>query len=74
MPLVTVAIGERILEQKLFIAQAAFPANADTTRVLGEEVNFAIPVSPENPASNYTIYVSFRLTAAELAYNRRHRN
>ena len=36
-----------------------------------EEIDLALPVSAERQASDYKIYVSFRLTAAELAYNRR---
>lgn len=69
--LVTVMRGETILDQQLFTVVAEFPENVDRVRLGGEEIDLALPVSGERQASDYKIYVSFRLTAAELAYNRR---
>ncbi len=71
--LVTVTMGETILEQQYFVASGEFPSNVDRMTVTGDEIDFLVPATPEKPASAYTIYVSFRLTDAELAYNRAHR-
>jgi hypothetical protein len=70
--LVTVTRGEQILDQKMYVLDAKFPENVDRLTLTGEEVDMAFPVTPERPASAYSIYVSFRLTASELAYNRAH--
>jgi hypothetical protein len=69
--LVSIMSGEQIIQQKQYTAVAAFPPNVDRVRVAGEDIDMIFPVSADKPASNYRIYVSFRLTAAELAYNRR---
>lgn len=69
--LVTVMLGDRILDQKPFTVTATFPPNVDQVNVAGDTVDLSFPVSPDRPASDYTIYVSFRLTQAELAANRR---
>ena len=71
--LITVTLGENIIEQQYFASPADFPANADRMAVAGEEIDLLVPATAERPASNYTIYVSFRLTAAELAFNRKAR-
>ena len=41
--------------------------------VSGEPVDFRFPVGAGREASDYAIYVSFRLTPEELATNRRAR-
>lgn len=71
--LVSVMLGERILDQKPFAVTAAFPPNVDQVNVSGEAVELSFPVAPNRAASDYTIYVSFRLTPEELARNRRAR-
>ncbi|MCX7382837.1 MAG: hypothetical protein NT133_15790 [Alphaproteobacteria bacterium] len=71
--LVTVALGEQLIEQQYFVASGAFPSNVDRVSVTGDDIELQIPVTAERAASAYTIYVSFRLTAAELAYNRSRR-
>lgn len=69
--LVTVMLGDRILDQKPFTIAASFPPNVDQVTATGEPIDLDFPVSATRPASDYTIYVSFRLTPAELATNRR---
>ena len=69
--LVTVTANGQPIDQKLFVAPVAFPANADRGSAAGEELALNFPISAERPVTAYAIYVSFRLTAAELAYNRR---
>jgi hypothetical protein len=71
--LVTVVLGDQVLDQKPYTAKAVFPPNVDRIRVTGETINLAIPVSQDRAAADYTIYASFRLTPAELAYNRANR-
>lgn len=69
--LVTILRGERLLEQKAYMLPAEFKPNVDRARFTGDEIDLVFPISAEHPASEYTIYVSFQLTAAELAFNRR---
>lgn len=69
--LVTVTANGQPIDQKMFVAPVAFPTNADRSSVAGEEVALNFPISAERPVTAYAVYVSFRLTAAELAYNRR---
>ena len=69
--LVTVLRGDRIIQQKPYVLPVEFAANVDRARFTGEEIDMVFPVSPEIPASDYRIYVSFRLTADELAFNRK---
>lgn len=71
--LVTVALGEQLIEQQYFVASGSFPSNVDRVSVTGDEIELQVPVTAERTASAYTIYVSFRLTPEELAYNRSHR-
>ena len=71
--LVSVTAAGQPIDQKLFVAALSFPANVDRTSTVGEEVTLSFPVSQSRPITDYTIYVSFRLTASELAYNRRKR-
>ena len=71
--LVTVTANGQPIDQKLFVAPVVFPVNVDRNSVAGEELALNFPISAERPVQAYTIYVSFRLTAAELAYNRRTR-
>jgi len=71
--LVTVMLGDRILDQKPFAVTAVFPPNVDQVSVTGDDIELDFPVGPSRAASDYTIYVSFRLTPAELATNRRTR-
>ena len=70
--LITVTRGDRPIEQQMFIATAKFPANVDRMTITGEDITLAFPTSQDAPVTDYTVYVSFRLTATELAYNRSH--
>jgi hypothetical protein len=66
-------LGDRVLDQKQFSVAAVFPPNVDQVSVTADPVQLDFPVTAERAASAYTIYVSFRLTPAELAANRRTR-
>ena len=69
--LVTVTVRGAPVDQKPFVATASFPPNVDRTSLVGEDITLVFPVGTERAITDYTIYVSFRLTPAELAYNRR---
>jgi len=71
--LVTVVRGGEIIDQQAYTINAAFPPNVDSMSVPGDEVFLVFPASQNGSAADYTIYVSFRLTPEELAYNRRKR-
>lgn len=70
----TVALldGERVVQQQDFTLQASFADNADAATATGEAIELVMPVTPEKTAAAYHIYVGFRLTPDELAYNRAH--
>lgn len=63
--------GEQILDRKSFMLQAEFPANVDQRRVNGGEVDLRFPITPEQGADAFKIFVSLQLTEEELAHNRR---
>ena len=43
----------------------------DRVTVSGQDVTMNFPVTPQKSAAAYKIYVGFRLTPEELAFNRR---
>jgi hypothetical protein len=63
--------GDRVLTERDFVLTATFPPNVDQTRATGEEIDILLPVSKTKTAAAYHIYVGFRLTPSELAYNRK---
>ena len=68
---VAVTNGERVLDEQDFGLRAGFPANIDHATFTSEELTLAIPVTKDKSAAAYHVYVGFRLTPEELAYNRR---
>ena len=68
-----IADGDRVLGEKDFSENVSFPANVDRITVTedtdGTEILFK--VTPEKTAAAYTVFVAFRLSQAELDYNRR---
>ena len=68
---VAVTEGDRVLEEQDYTIRGTFPPNVDKVSVLGQEISLIFPVTSDKPASAYKIYVAFRLTPAELDYNRR---
>jgi hypothetical protein len=69
---VAVADGSTILNEKDFTISATFPDNVDRINVTDDTDGSAIvvPVTPKKSAAAYTIYVAYRLTPEQLAYNR----
>ena len=70
---VAVVEGDTVRDEQDFAANVAFAPNADRVQASGEEITMHLPVTTEKNAARFTIYVSFRLTPQELAYNRRTR-
>lgn len=63
--------GETVLNEQDFALTANFHANADRARVSDLDIDLTMPVTKARSAAAYQIYVGFRLTPAELAYNRK---
>ena len=70
---IAVTEGDRVLNEKDFMENVAFPPNVDRITVTEDTdgTEILLRVTPEKSAAAYTLFVGFRMTAAELAYNRR---
>jgi hypothetical protein len=68
---VTVLRGDDIVEQRDFPQAFSFPPNIDQISVASAPIDLNFPV-PAQGQANYRVFVGFRLTADELAYNRAH--
>ncbi len=70
---IAVTDGDRLLTEKDFVENVSFPPNVDRINVTEDTDNTEIllPVNGQRSAAAYTIFVAFRLTPDELAYNRR---
>ena len=64
--------GDKVLREQDFTLSPSFAANVDRTSVHGEDIELLLPVGKTKSAATYRIYVGFRLTPAELAFNRAH--
>ncbi len=69
---VAVMDGERVLQQLDYQMPAQFPPNSDRLPYKSDYIDVSVPVSPGKPSTAYHIFVGFRLTPEELAYNRSH--
>jgi hypothetical protein len=69
--IIAVTKGDRVLEEHDYVQHVTFPPNVDTVDVKGNEVYFAFPTHRGLGGQNYTIYVLFNLSPAELAANQR---
>lgn len=67
---VTVLDGDTIVDQADYPLLATFPPNVSTMTVAGDDVTLRFPVTRQKNAGAYKIYVGFRLTPEELAFNR----
>jgi hypothetical protein len=67
---VSVTQGDKVLDQQDYPITVSFPPNVDRVGIEGEEITLKFPVTPKKPASDYQIYVGYRLTPDELATNR----
>jgi hypothetical protein len=62
----------RVLREQDFALAPKFAPNDDYASVHGDDIELLLPVSKTKSAAAYQIYVGFRLTPDELAYNRAH--
>jgi hypothetical protein len=68
---VAVTDGDRVLDEQDYSVGTEFAANTDRASVSGQDITLNIPVTPQKSAAAYKIWVGFRLSPDELAYNRR---
>ena len=68
---VAVMDGDRVLDRREFVLDGNFPANVDTLRVSGGELELRFAGAGDSGAAGYKIIVSLQLTEEELAHNRR---
>jgi hypothetical protein len=64
--------GDTVLREQDFAFNPQFAPNVDRASVHGDDIELLLPVSKTKTAAVYKIYVGFRLTPGELAYNRTH--
>ena len=62
----------RVVQEQDFTFAPGFAPNDDYASVKGDDIELVVPVSRKTSAAVYTIYVGFRLTRGELAYNQSH--
>jgi hypothetical protein len=60
----------QVLDEQDYTLRVNFQPNIDKRRVTGNDVKLLIPITREMSAAAYQIYVGFRLTPDELAFNR----
>jgi hypothetical protein len=65
--------GPKVLKEQDFPLVLNFPPNVDHMNVGSDEIELLLPVGKNKTAAAYHIYVGFRLTPEQLAYNRTHR-
>ena len=70
---VAVVENGQILVEKDYQVGVTFPTNVDRINVTEDTdgTEIMLPVSAQKSAAAYTLFVAFRLSAAELEYNRR---
>lgn len=67
---IAVMEGGKVLAEKDFTLPVQFRPNVDMVNAAGAPVDLNLPVTRTKSAAAYHIYVGFRLTHDELAYNR----
>jgi len=60
----------RVLDELNYTLGAKFAGNVDVVTAQGGTIDFSVPVTPAVSAAAYHLYVGFRLSPDELAYNR----
>jgi hypothetical protein len=64
--------GERVWQEQDFPLTVRFTSGRNRLTIAGDEIELLLPVSKKKSAAAYRLHVGFRLTPAELAYNRGH--
>lgn len=68
---IAITEGGKVITEQDFALAVKFPSNVDQANVTGQDIDLTLPVSKTKTAAVYHIYVGFRLTPEELAYNRK---
>jgi hypothetical protein len=69
--LVTVLNGETIIDQRDFSQAISFPPGLERAAFSTAPIQLSFPAAAKS-TPNYRVFVSFKLTPDELAYNRAH--
>jgi hypothetical protein len=69
---IAVLEDNNILQEQDFTLPVTFRPNTDTAQVAGQDIQISLPVTAQKSAAAYKIFVGFRLTPADLEYNRSH--
>jgi hypothetical protein len=64
--------GDKVLQEQDFVLTPTFAPNVDRASVRGDDIQLTLPISKTKSAAVYRIFVGFRLSRDELAYNRAH--
>jgi hypothetical protein len=67
---VAVADGGKVIDEHDYAFAGSFPPNVERVRVTSDPIDIVVPVSQQKTADAYHVYISFRLTPDQLAYNR----
>ena len=67
---VAAAEGDHVLDEQDYGLRVTFPANTDHGTFSSDDIVLNFPVSKEKSAAAYHVFVGFRLSPAELAFNR----
>jgi hypothetical protein len=62
---------QQVLSERSFVDRIMFNPNETRASRLSQQVEVSLPVGEGRRPQDYTIYVSFRLTPEQLAFNRR---
>ena len=64
--------GDKVLREQDFTFAPSFAANVNRATLHGDDIELLLPISKTKAADVYRIYVGFRLSPDQLAYNRAH--
>lgn len=64
--------GNKVLKEQDFPLSVTLPQNRNQLRITGDDIELLLPVTKTKSAAAYHIYVGFRLSPDDLAYNRSH--
>lgn len=64
--------ADKVLREQDFAFTPSFGTNVNQTSVRGEDIEVVLPVTKTKSAAAYRVFVGFRLSPTEYAYNRTH--
>lgn len=68
--------ARNVLTKKTFDVQANFPGNRTQAKIDDQPVYLTLPIAKGQTGADYTVFIGFQLTRAQLDYNRaaKHKN